>query len=179
MKIYILKTDIDNYRGCYLKKTLVDRKIFRKLNKGNELTLTPEIQLEYDKENTNPVGDICECYDFTAYFINNKCKTIFLGIPRFNMQFISINDDFILCNNLEVIDSLDKHKTKFKYFESDIFGVEQYFFKDYDYPPLFQVKLPNSLIIRDYLVTNDFVRIVNDNNLKGFLFEEVWDSEKD
>ena len=95
------------------------------------------------------------------------------------MQFISINDDFILCNNLEVIDSLDKHKTKFKYFESDIFGVEQYFFKDYDYPPLFQVKLPNSLIIRDYLVTNDFVRIVNDNNLKGFLFEEVWDSEKD
>ena len=55
MKIYILKTDIDNYRGCYLKKTLVDRKIFRKPNKGNELTLTPEIQLEYDKEYNEPI----------------------------------------------------------------------------------------------------------------------------
>jgi hypothetical protein len=30
----------------------------------------------------------------------------------------------------------------------------------------------------DVLVTEEFVRLVEENELKGFVFEELWDSEK-
>ena len=59
---------------------------------------------------------------------------------------------------------------------NDILGVEQYYFKENNYPPLFQVKLQNQLIIRDYFVTDEFMDIVKKNNIKGLKFKEIWDS---
>ena len=100
-------------------------------------------------------------------------------ISQLNIRFVPLNDDFVLLNNLTVLDCLDRKKTKYKYFENDILGVEQYYFKENNYPPLFQVKLQNQLIIRDYFVTDEFLNIVNENQLKGFKFVEAWDSEKD
>ena len=78
-----------------------------------------------------------------------------------------------------MLDCLDRKKTKYKYFENDILGVEQYYFKENNYPPLFQVKLQNQLIIRDYFVTDEFIDIVKKNNIKGLKFKEIWDREKD
>ena len=51
------------------------------------------------------------------------------------------------------------------------------YFKENNYPPLFQVKLQNQLIIRDYFVTDEFIDIVKKNNIKGLKFKEIWDSE--
>lgn len=95
------------------------------------------------------------------------------NVSKIKAQYIHINDDFILFNNLIVLDKLDKSKTDFKYFENDILGVNKYCFEDFDYPPVFQVTLPNGLIVRNYFVTEEFVKIIEDNNLNGFLFEEI------
>ena len=36
MKIYILETDIDNYKGCYIKNEETDRKILRQFRYRNK-----------------------------------------------------------------------------------------------------------------------------------------------
>ena len=179
MKIYILETDIDNYKGCYIKKEETDRKILRQFNKGIEISIPSDFQLEYDRDSNNPAGDICECYDCRGFFINKKFMAVLSDISQINIRFVPLNDDFVLLNNLTVLDCLDRKKTKYKYFENDILGVEQYYFKENNYPPLFQVKLQNQLIIRDYFVTDEFIDIVKKNNIKGLKFKEIWDREKD
>ena len=103
----------------------------------------------------------------------------FLGNPQLLIITLKLQENFILINNLFVIDCLDNEKTEYEYFEKDIIGVEKYSFKQLDYPPLFQITLPNGYVELFYFVTDEFIKIINDNNIKGFLFEEVWDSEKD
>ena len=103
----------------------------------------------------------------------------FLGNPQLLIITLKLQENFILINNLFVIDCLDNEKTEYEYFEKDIIGVEKYSFKRLDYPPLFQITLPNGYVELFYFVTDEFIKIINDNNIKGFLFEEVWDSEKD
>ena len=103
----------------------------------------------------------------------------FLGNPQLLIITLKLQENFILINNLFVIDCLDNEKTEYEYFEKDIIGVEKYSFKRLDYPPLFQITLPNGYVELFYFVTDEFIKIINDNDIKGFLFEEVWDSEKD
>ena len=103
----------------------------------------------------------------------------FLGNPQLLIITLKLQENFILINNLFVIDCLDNEKTEYEYFEKDIIGVEKYSFKQLDYPPLFQITLPNGYVELFYFVTDEFIKIINDNNINGFLFEEVWDSEKD
>ena len=103
----------------------------------------------------------------------------FLGNPQLLIITLKLQENFILINNLFVIDCLDNEKTEYEYFEKDIIGVEKYSFKQLDYPPLFQITLPNGYVEFFYFVTDEFIKIINDNDIKGFLFEEVWDSEKD
>ena len=98
---------------------------------------------------------------------------------KIQAQYIKFQKDFILLNNTLVIDGLNSAKTKYEYFENDIIGVEEYSFKQLDYPPLFQISLPNGYIPIFYFVTDEFIDIVNRNNIKGFKFEKIWDSEKD
>ena len=81
-------------------------------------------------------------------------------------------------NNLQIIDALDA-KTEFDYFENEIIGIEKISFKKMNYPPLFQITLPDGFVELDYYVTDEFIEYIEKNNLKGFLFKEVWDSGKE
>lgn len=110
MKIYILETDIDNYKGCYIKNEETDRKILRQFNKGIEISIPSDFQLEYDRDSNNPAGDICECYDCRGFFINKKCMALLSDISQINIRFVPLNDDFVLLNNLTVLDCLDQKK---------------------------------------------------------------------
>ena len=55
--------------------------------------------------------------------------------------------------------------------------MEEYSFKQLAYPPLFQITLPDGYVELDYFVTDEFIKFINDNNIKGFKFEQVWDNE--
>ena len=48
-----------------------------------------------------------------------------------------------------------------------------------DFPPLFQTSRFDGIVDMKYFVTDEFLNIVNENQLKGFKFIEAWDSEKD
>ena len=99
--------------------------------------------------------------------------------PKLKIQYIKFQDDFNLINNLLVIDALDTEKTKFEYFENEIISIDKISLKKMDFPPLFQITFPDGLVELDYFVTNEFIEYIKQNNIKGFKFEEVWDSEKD
>ena len=70
----------------------------------------------------------------------------FLGNPQLLIITLKLQENFILINNLFVIDCLDNEKTEYEYFEKDIIGVEKYSFKRLDYPPLFQITLANGYV---------------------------------
>ncbi|MCR5288356.1 MAG: hypothetical protein K6E51_00025, partial [Treponema sp.] len=73
----------------------------------------------------------------------------------------------------------DINKTEFEIIQDIIVGVKRPVFLNQKYPSIFQIKLSTGFVIRDYYVTDEFKKFVIDNNIKGFLFKEVWDSEKD
>lgn len=73
-----------------------------------------------------------------------------------------------IMNNLNVIDALDKEYTVYKKINDMFLGVQKYSFKKFNYPPLFQLILPNGIIQRNYFVTEEFVKIVKENNRLSF-----------
>ena len=179
MKIYELDIDVDNFRTCFIKETSLGKKELRSLNKGVPVSLGDNtINFVFDKECNNPIGNVYLCWDMRAFLVDKVFYDLFSKIEDSNIQFIELQDNFYLFNNLTVIDALDVEKTEFKTFEDIIIGVEKPAFLKQQYPFLFQVIEPTGFVVRDYYVTDEFKKIIEDNNIKGFLFKELWDSEK-
>ena len=179
MRIYKLKLDVDNYKTCFIEGTNVSKDCFDNLCTATSLDFEYEtVRFRYSDKDDKKRGDVLHCWDFCGYLINDKLYSLLSSKRTIKAQYIKLQENIILINNLFVIDCLDNEKTKYEYFEKDIIGVEKYSFKRLDYPPLFQITLPNGYVELFYFVTDEFIKIINDNNIKGFLFEEVWDSEK-
>lgn len=177
MKIYLLEKDVDNFRSCFIKETKLSEDDLDNFSSGEPLDFNEGcITFRLDEEKGLKTGDVFTCWDFVGFLINERTSELFSKNEKINAQFVKFQDDIILFNNLEIVDALDEEKTEYEYFEGDIIDVEKYVFKKMEYPPLFQLKLPNGYVPLYYFVTDEFIKIVNDNNLKGFLFKEVWDS---
>lgn len=179
MKVFKIWHDVDNYRACFLEDNSIEDLINEKVNNGIRLDEIGNITFKYDDETNLPIGDICKCWGCSAYIINDKCYKVFESISEINAQYFTVGQNFIILNNLTVLSDLNLEKTEFRYFEDDIIGIKKYSFKKTDLPLLFQIKLPSGIVEMDYFVTEEFIKIVEENDLKGFLFEEVWDSEKE
>lgn len=178
MKIYKLNLDVDNYESCFIEETNISEDIFDTLCTATPLSFENEtVHFRYSGKDDKKIGDVLNCWDFCGYLINDKLCNLLATNNKIQAQYIKFQKDFILLNNTLVIDGLNSAKTKYEYFENDIIGVEEYSFKQLDYPPLFQISLPNGYIPIFYFVTDEFIDIVNKNNIKGFKFEKIWDSE--
>ena len=180
MRIYKLKLDVNNYKTCFIEETNVSKDYFDNICTAIPLDFEYGIvRFIYSDKDDKKRGDVLNCWDFCGYLINDKLCNLLSSKSTIKAQYIKLQENFILLNNLKILDCLDNEKTEYEYFEKDIIGVEKYSFKRLDYPPLFQITLPNGYVELFYFVTDEFIKIINDNNIKGFLFEEVWDSEKD
>lgn len=174
MKIYKLNLDVDNYKGCYIDNTNISKDDLDKISTSEPLDFNNGyISFSFDDNKHLKSGDVFNCWDFVGILINDRAREILSKNEKINAQFIKFQDDINLFNNLQIVDALDAEKTEFEYFEGDIIGVEKYVFKKMDFPPLFQVKLPNGYVEIFYFVTDEFINFVNENNIKGFLFEEM------
>lgn len=174
MKIYKLNLDVDNYKGCYIDNTNISKDDLDKISTGEPLDFNNGcISFSFDDNKHLKSGDVFNCWDFIGILINDRAREILSKNEKINAQFIKFQDDINLFNNLQIVDALDAEKTEFEYFEGDIIGVEKYVFKKMDFPPLFQLKLPDGYVEIFYFVTDEFINFVNENNIKGFLFEEM------
>ena len=179
MRIFKLNVDVDNYESCYIEETNISEDIFDNFCTATPLSFRNEtVHFKYSGK-VEKIGDVLNCWDFCGYLINDKTCNLLSSNNKIQAQYIKFQKDFTLLNNTLVIDGLNSKKTKYEYFENDIIGVECYSFKQLDYPPLFQIALPNGYVPIFYFVTDEFIDIVKKNNIKGFKFEEIWDSEKD
>lgn len=180
MKIYLLDKDVDNYRSCFIKNTSLDKKQLRSFNKGETITINDSaIEFYFDQERDYPIGNVFHCWDMNGFLIDEYFYKLFSKMNNSNIQFIKFQKNFYLFNNLNVISGLDINKTEFEIIQDIIVGVKRPVFLNQKYPSIFQIKLSSGFVIRDYYVTDEFKKFVIDNNIKGFLFKEVWDSEKD
>ena len=86
---------------------------------------------------------------------------------------------FFAINNLELIDALDQSKTEYKYFEGELMDIAKHAFKsNKNYPLLFQIKWPRGIYRNQLYVSEEFINIINENNIQGFDFQQIWDSDQ-
>ncbi len=180
MRIYLLDKDVDNYRSCFIKDTSLDKKQLRGFNKGEVINLDDNtIDFCFDQEHDCPIGNVFHCWDMKGFLVDDYFYNLFSKMNNSNIQFINFSNNFYLFNNLNVVNALDKTKTEFEIIQDIIVGVKKHVFLNQQYPFIFQINLPTGFVIRDYYVTDEFKKFIIDNNIKGFLFKEIWDSEKD
>lgn len=109
-----------------------------------------------------------------SLFLNNKCELLPVIVEDCKINYFQINV-------IEIKDdALDFEKSEFKYWEhapDKIHYTKKFVFKEN--------KLRNATIFKlkvdhytNIFVTDIFKNKAHECNLKGFIFEEVWDSEK-
>ncbi len=174
MKVYKLDLDVDNYRSYFIDETGLTDDDLLNFSTSEPLDFSDGcISFRLDDKKYKKIGDVFNCWDFIGILINDRARELFSKNEKINAQFIKFQDDINLFNNLQIVDALDAEKSEFKYFEDEIMGVKKYVFKQMDFPPLFQLTLPNGYAEIFYFVTDEFINLVNENNIKGFLFKEM------
>ncbi len=114
------------------------------------------------------------------FTLNNKAKEIFGNdlLNSVELLPISYSEPHYLINVINVIDALDMEKSEFKrYDDGRIMFCTKYVFKEEVIGNNIVFKIPQFSSAHIF-VTEEFVKQVEENDLKGFVFEELWDSEK-
>lgn len=187
MKIFQLHADVDdyNYFGFMDKKELKNKTF-----NGKELLsdwVQPEIQLYRTKK--YHLGDIAMLMTLTPV-INNTVIEIFKDMFANSIELLPVlysepvvnkyipKGPYYLMNVINVIDALDEGKSEFeRYDDGRIMFCTKYFFREDIIGNNHIFKIPQFPTV-DILVTEEFVKRVEENDLKGFVFEELWNSEK-
>jgi len=126
-----------------------------------------------------PVGDFSSITS-AHLLVNSKIKDIFENIFKDKVELLPVEYDepYYLMNVINMIDALDMEKSEFGRFSSGrIMFCTKYVFKEEVIGNNIIFKIPQ-FPTADVLVTEEFVKLVEDNDVKGFIFEELWDSEK-
>lgn len=90
---------------------------------------------------------------------------------------VEYDEPYYLMNVINMIDALDMEKSEFKrYKDGRIMYCTKYVFKKDVIGNNIIFKIPQ-FPVTDVLVTEEFVKLAKDNDLKGFIFEEFRDSE--
>lgn len=181
MKIYKLNINVDNYRSCFIRQTSLTKKELRNFCSAKPMNISfNSIMIDFDTERDFPIGDVTYCWDFKGIIISKKGKICLENKIKNNIEFINFYENFYILNNLCIFENaINQNNSEFEIINNEIFGINKYSFNSTDFPILFQITLPDGYVVKDYFVTEDFIKIVEENDLKGFLFEEVWDSDKE
>lgn len=90
--------------------------------------------------------------------------------------------EYFVVNILNIINALNYNKSEFEVFPSGlVVDVTKYSFlkEKLEGVNIFKIFLNDRISVTKIFVSETFKNIVEENELKGFKFEEVWDSEND
>lgn len=176
MKIFRLEANVDDYNYFgFINENHWDDKVFD----GKELLnnwVSPKVKLYRTKK--YPLGDIVSLTTLNPA-INVNVIEILKDIFCNNVELLPIvfDEQYYLMNVINLLDALDEEKSEFKRYSSGkIMYCTKYVFREDIIRNIHIFKIPQ-FPKTDILVTEGFVKLVQDNNLKGFEFEELWDSE--
>ena len=177
MKIFRLEADVDDYNYFdFVNEKNWDDKVFD----GKELLdnwIQPKVKLGRTKK--FPLGDIASLTTLNPA-INTNVIEILKDIFSNNVELLPIifDEQYYLMNVINLLDALDEEKSEFeRYSSGKIMFCTKYVFKKDIIGHNYIFKIPQ-FPKTDILVTEEFVKRVQENSLKGFEFEELWDSEE-
>lgn len=180
MRIWKLESVPDEYRSFNVEDES-DRDIIKqKVDKGLRVAEWKPLNIEsYDNIR---IGDNSTFFGYMIIpLINQRAKDIFFEKFKDYIQPLSVIDcktkmEYYLVNILNIIDGIDYSQSKFKKLSFDIIvDVTEYVFKDIVRDiPIFKIYLDGAIVTTNIFVNDVFKKTIEDNNLKGFDFIEVY-----
>lgn len=131
---------------------------------------------KYKDEIDKPIGDVFSV-EISSFILNEKSYKTLYPYLKNHSQIFKIKSDnkiFYVVNVIDIIDCLNYDKSELKYFSSSgrVMDVEKYVFKTEKLKNTTIFKLPEFPKSISY-VTEEFKRVVEENNIKGFKFKEL------
>ena len=131
---------------------------------------------EYYDEVNKPIGDVFSV-EVSSFILNEKSYKILYPYIKNEVQIFKIKserDNLYVVNVTNIVDCLDYDMSELKLFPSSgrIMRVEKYSFKENLLSNVTIFKLPEFPNALSY-VTEDFKKVVEVNDIKGFKFEEL------
>ncbi|MGG7178519.1 imm11 family protein [Clostridium paraputrificum] len=185
MKIWNMRCDCDKYTGYFIKDENIKESIDESINRGIAIDDWEPIKIRKEKE-INHTGNISHLWSIVGCFIaDEKAKVSLEKYFPGKIQFLKvINDEdgeeLYLSNILECIEGIDYEKSVLRvYLNKFIAGVDKYVFTDDVLNnPIFKLKLNNIIMPGGTYVNDDFKNRINDLNLTGLTFEELYDRDE-
>ena len=112
-----------------------------------------------------------------------KAKQCLEDVMKNCVEFIPArlkNEIVYITNVISILDAIDIEKSKIQRLKTGlIIGLEEYCFVSEKISDnnFFKILLNNSIYTTEIFVTSEFRAIVEKNNLLGFSFEKVWQSD--
>ena len=137
-----------------------------------------EVEVRFKGKWGNKETDIMDFGGLMEIVLNYKAKSKLedLILPYSELLPLELEgEELYLLNPIVVLDCLDLKKCQIKktpplYDEE----ITKYVFKrEEDYPPIFRIKNEP----RKYIVTEEFVKRLEENALVGYALDELWDPE--
>ncbi len=131
---------------------------------------------KYKDEIDKPIGDVFSV-EVSSFILNERSYKILYPYIKNEVQIFKIkseNDNLYVVNITNIIDCLDYDKSKIKRFPSSgrVMRVIKYAFKIEKLKNATIFKLPDFPKGISY-VTEEFKKVVEENNIKGFKFKEL------
>ena len=133
---------------------------------------------KYKDEIDKPIGDVFSV-EISSFILNEKSYKILYPYIKNEVQIFKIKSDnmlFYVVNVTNIIDCLHYEKSELKHFPSSgrIMRVIKYVFKEEKIKDTVIFKLPGIGFVNSHsFVTEEFKKVVEKNNIKGFKFKEL------
>ena len=181
MKIWKLLPDTVNYSSLVMKPTISIDLIKSFDGRTQQATWNP-ILLDYSINN-----DFFELSDYPSFSLpvcSKSAVTIFSEEIKGCLEFLPVitcfksNCQFFIMNVINVVSAIDYSKSQYKCFKDGkrIIAFQKYAFLEDVVNDQIIFKTVDEKRSTPF-VTQAFIDIVVENNLKGFMFKLVWDSE--
>lgn len=129
-------------------------------------------------ENGKAVGDVYPV-EVSAVVVSEKCYKLIAPYIKGSVQVLnarSQSEKLYVLNVTKVIDCLDKENSRLKLFPSSgrIMDIEEYVLYQDRLKDAFIFKIPEEVRTHPF-VTDEFKKIIEQNDIKGFKFVPVWE----
>ncbi|MDC2866504.1 imm11 family protein [Bacillus sp. BP-3] len=186
MKIWELRSSFDDYESFQLLNYKEDKKYFEGKFNSTAVLLDSwgEIFIECIEE-----GNQSDCPHFWgetgSIMISEQAKNLLEPLIGANVEFLPLvhnktNEVYYLVHVLNVLDAIDSNKAIFKKLITGlVIGCEKFAFipNTVHNEMIFKVYINQRIHPTSVFVSDEFRNTILKNDLKGFKFIEVWDSE--
>ena len=182
MKIWKLRIEVDEYDSLVPLKAWSWERIHTFDGRSQINTWSPIEVTRLEPEKKLKLSDAPGFYSHIPIF-GEKAKKFLEYVCGGAVEFLPlINEEkiFWIVNIVRVLDCIEYEKSEYKKFPNSrkVMRFKKYYFKPeiISNEHIFKIK---DMPLSAPFVSDEFKKVVEENNLTGFKFELVWDSEED